>query len=134
MMNVNESNNPYELEFERRYGNISTYHWFGDGYMVVGFSEGYMVLISTHMKEIGAEIFSTRVFNAPLDDICICEKAGKLAAKGDDMIKIFSTNTWTELKTERIVIPPNAGKSIRMNWTSDGQIITLSTAGGFVYN
>ncbi len=44
------------------YGNISSYKWFGDGNMMLGFSAGFFVVISTHLKEIGQELFSQKFF------------------------------------------------------------------------
>ena len=43
---------PDELMFEKKYGNIVDYSVFGDGYLVIGFSDGYVAHISTHKKEI----------------------------------------------------------------------------------
>lgn len=43
---------PDELMFENKYGKIIDYSIFGDGYLVIGFSEGYVAHISTHKKEI----------------------------------------------------------------------------------
>jgi WD repeat-containing protein 19 len=45
--------NPVELAFQGRYGDIVSYHWFGDGYIMLAFSHGHVVSISTHMEEIG---------------------------------------------------------------------------------
>jgi WD repeat-containing protein 19 len=39
-----------ELMFEDKYGKIIDYHFFGDGYIIVGFSEGYYCHVSTHAK------------------------------------------------------------------------------------
>ncbi len=48
----------WECGVQPRYGSIVKYQWFGDGYMMIGFSNGYVVVISTHMKEIVEELFS----------------------------------------------------------------------------
>lgn len=52
--------------FESKYGKIVDYQFYGDGYIVVGFGEGYYCHVSTHEKEMKDEIKSERVFNAPL--------------------------------------------------------------------
>jgi WD repeat-containing protein 19 len=38
------------LAFQSQYGDIMAHAWFGDGYMLVAFSEGYLVAISTLMQ------------------------------------------------------------------------------------
>jgi len=43
---------PLELMFESKYGKIVDYQFFGDGYILIGFSEGYYCHVSTHVKEM----------------------------------------------------------------------------------
>ena len=57
LFNLYDPENPIELAFQSRYGSIIAYNWFGDGYILIGFSQGFFVVISTHMKEIGQELF-----------------------------------------------------------------------------
>jgi len=52
---------PLELVFEAKYGKIVDYSLFGDGYIVVGFSEGWVAHISTHIKEI--RIYKNKIIN-----------------------------------------------------------------------
>ena len=63
LFNLYDPENPIELAFQSRYGSIMAYNWFGDGYILIGFSQGFFVVISTHMKEIGQELFQvTSIF------------------------------------------------------------------------
>ena len=57
LFNLYDPENPIELAFQTRYGSIVAYNWFGDGYILLGFNAGFFVVISTHMKEIGQELF-----------------------------------------------------------------------------
>jgi len=52
MLEIGSKKNPLELAFEQKYGRIVDYNFYGDGYVVVGFSEGYVSHISTHLQEI----------------------------------------------------------------------------------
>ena len=47
----NFSNKGFTLVFEDKYGKIVDYKPFGDGYIAIGFSEGFICHISTYLKE-----------------------------------------------------------------------------------
>lgn len=49
---ASDRSSPLELMFESKYGKIIDYQYYGDGYIVVGFTEGYYCHVSTHDKEI----------------------------------------------------------------------------------
>lgn len=40
LFNLYDPENPIELAFQTRYGTIIAYNWFGDGYILIGFSQG----------------------------------------------------------------------------------------------
>lgn len=42
---------PDEFVFENKYGKIIDYTIFNDGYLVIGFSEGYVVKVSIPIKD-----------------------------------------------------------------------------------
>lgn len=79
-----DPDNPFELAFQQHYGTIVTYQWYGDGYILIGFSAGYFVSISTHIKEVGQELFQVRDHKNVLNHVTVCPIGGKAASCGDN--------------------------------------------------
>ena len=52
----NQKKKPIELAMDKEYGNIVTYEWFGDGYIAIGFTKGYISIVSSHMDEVKNEV------------------------------------------------------------------------------
>ena len=133
MFEINADKQPLELVFENKYGKIVDYSLFGDGYVVVGFTEGWVAHISTHLKELKEEVSSERIFQITLDAICTNDVLYKLACAGENMIKFFNLTTWKEIKSERIELPKNAGKVSKLQWVSNGQVLVVTTQNGHLY-
>ena len=81
-----------------RYGSIVKYQWFGDGYMMIGFSNGFVVVISTHMKEIVEELFSGKFHKDRLDDVAFSESMQRAATSGGNIIKLIDVKGWKEVR------------------------------------
>ncbi|KAL8576385.1 hypothetical protein ACOMHN_048952 [Nucella lapillus] len=129
--NMDDPENPIELSFQQRYGSIVSYEWFGDGYILIGFANGYFIVISTHMKEIGQELFQARNHKNRLNDIAISISLGKAASAGDNCIKIHDL---TEFKDMYAIITLDDERTLdRMAWSDDGQLLAVSTPKGSLH-
>ncbi|PIO34689.1 hypothetical protein AB205_0127680, partial [Aquarana catesbeiana] len=84
LFNLNDPDNPIELAFQQRYGAIVAHKWYGDGYIMIGFSLGFFVVISTHMSEIGQELFQASNHKDNLTSIAISQSLNKAASCGDN--------------------------------------------------
>uniref|UniRef100_A0A6I8R870 WD repeat-containing protein 19 n=1 Tax=Xenopus tropicalis TaxID=8364 RepID=A0A6I8R870_XENTR len=129
LFNLNDPDNPIELAFQPRYGNIVSHKWYGDGYIMIGFSHGFFVVISTHMREIGQELFQAHNHKDSLTSIAISQSLGKAASCGDNVIKIHDL---TELKEMYAIINlDDETKGLdTLSWTDDGQLLAVSTQRG----
>ncbi|XP_059172519.1 WD repeat-containing protein 19-like [Physella acuta] len=128
LFNINDPDNPIELAFQQKYGSIIAYKWFGDGYILIGFSQGYFVVISTHLKEIGQECFQARNHKNNLTSIAISTALGKAASCGDNCIKIHDLS---DLKEMYAIITLDEEKSLdKIAWSDDGQLLAVSTPRG----
>ncbi|KAF3825268.1 hypothetical protein GH733_005902 [Mirounga leonina] len=132
LYNLNEPDSPIDLEFQQHYGNIVCYSWYGDGYIMIGFSRGVFVVISTHIREIGQEIFQARDHKDSLTSIAVSQTLNKAATCGDNCIKIHDL---AEVKDMYAIInldDENKGLGT-LSWTDDGQLLALSTQRGSLH-
>ncbi|XP_069600695.1 WD repeat-containing protein 19 [Ranitomeya imitator] len=129
LFNLNDPDNPIELAFQPRYGSIVSHRWYGDGYIMIGFSLGFFVVISTHMSEIGQELFQASNHKDNLTSIAISQSLNKAASCGDNSIKIHDL---TELKEMYAIITlDDETKGLdKLSWTDDGQLLAVSTQRG----
>nr|XP_053654166.1 WD repeat-containing protein 19-like [Cherax quadricarinatus] len=131
LYNLNDPENPIELAFQSRYGNIVSYKWYGDGYILLGFSGGYFVVISTHLKEIGQELFQAKNHRDVLNDIAISTTLSKAASCGDNVIKIHELS---DLKETFAVITLDDERGLEfLEWSDDGQLLAVATPSGNIH-
>ncbi|XP_072526408.1 WD repeat-containing protein 19 [Salminus brasiliensis] len=132
LFNLNDPDNPIELAFQQRYGNIISYRWYGDGYIMIGFSHGYFVVISTHIREIGQELFQAHNHKDSLTSISISQALNKAASCGDNCVKIHDLTDLKEM--DAIVTLEEETKGLdQICWTDDGQLLAISSQQGSLH-
>ncbi|NWY13192.1 WDR19 protein, partial [Aphelocoma coerulescens] len=132
LFNLNDPDNPIDLKFQQPYGNIVTYKWYGDGYIMIGFSQGCFVVISTHIREIGQEVFQAHNHKDNLSSIAISQSLNKAASCGDNCIKIHDLTDMREMYAIINLDDENKGVD-QMAWTDDGQLLAVSTRKGSLH-
>lgn len=132
LWNSAEPENPIELEFQARYGEIVSYEWFGDKKVLIGFSSGYFIVVSTHMEHIGQELFQAKNHRNKLNDVCASITLNKAASCGDAKVQIHDLSDPTDIYG-MIELEDDRGMLDRMDWSDDGQLLTISTQMGIVY-
>ncbi|XP_029905954.1 WD repeat-containing protein 19 [Myripristis murdjan] len=132
LFNLSDPENPIELAFQSRYGNIVSYCWYGDGYILIGFSHGYFVVISTHIREIGQELYQAHNHKDSLNSVAISPALNKAASCGDNCIKIHELSELKDISN--IVHLDDETKGLdQLSWTDDGQLLAVSTQRGTVH-
>ncbi|KAK3285957.1 hypothetical protein CYMTET_6459 [Cymbomonas tetramitiformis] len=130
-----DRDNPIELAFQERYGNIQCHRWFGEGYILIGFQSGFVVVISTHNKEMSEEVHSARYHKDVLSDVAYCGALDRAATCGGNLIKIIDMvgQECNEIKSDSIEFESNVVLD-KLQWTQDGQVLSVSTQGGDVHS
>ena len=133
--NVQQKDHVVELAFNPKYGNIVTFQWYGDGYIVLGFSAGFVTVVSTHKSEIGTELSGFRAHRETLVDLTTNKNINKGATVGDNAVRIFDLDDYqlTEQKSEKYDLDAEFGALSTVSWSEDGQILLVATKNGNVY-
>ncbi|XP_030305507.1 WD repeat-containing protein 19 [Calypte anna] len=132
LFDLNDPDNPIDVTFQQIYGNIVTYRWYGDGYIMIGFSRGCFVVISTHRSEIGQEIFQAHNHKNNLSSIAISQSLNKAASCGDNCIKIHELSDLQEMYAI-IHLDDESKGMLTISWTDDGQLLAVSTRRGSLH-
>lgn len=98
---------------------------YGDGYILVGFEAGFFIAISTHIKEVGQELFQVKNHRDSLTDIALSQAVGKVATCGDNTIKVHSLQNLEETETLISVTSENGVRNIE--WSTDGTMLAVVT-------
>lgn len=100
LYNLDDPDNALELAFQQHYGHIVAFEWFRHGYILVGFSLGYLVVISTHLAQIAQEQFMRQYHKRELRDVAHCPARQQMVTCGDNSIKVVDMNDWKPRHTE----------------------------------
>ena len=125
---------PVELAFCESYGTIVAHHWFGNDFLVLGFSRGYVVVVPS--ADLGEEL-NSHDFHSALYGIAFSPVMNLVATIGDGGVKIIDVAAFKELESEAIYRGTNRSSEHRprdIAWSPDGSILTVSTQSGTVYN
>ncbi|GAQ81709.1 hypothetical protein KFL_000880240 [Klebsormidium nitens] len=122
---------PLELAFQDVYGQILCHRWFGDGYVLLGFSTGHIVIVSTHTKELSEEVHSAKILKDGVSDVAYCAALDRVATCGGNTVKFVDLRglEFKEIKSDQLTLDAGA-KCARVQWTRDGQVLTVATKDG----
>eukprot|EP00899_Mesostigma_viride_P009995 jgi/Mesvir1/18998/Mv18958-RA.1 len=125
---------PIEMAFQEKYGKVQCHQWFGDGYILLGFQSGYIVIISTHSVEMSEEVFSKKIHQTELTHLAYSSALDRAASCGGNQLKVLDVagHKCKEMHNDSVNFPPGTRLN-RVEWTGDGQVLSCSTAEGGVH-
>eukprot|EP00475_Leptophrys_vorax_P037353 TRINITY_DN64238_c0_g2_i1.p1 TRINITY_DN64238_c0_g2~~TRINITY_DN64238_c0_g2_i1.p1 ORF type:complete len:507 (-),score=116.28 TRINITY_DN64238_c0_g2_i1:689-2209(-) len=131
LYNLNDPENALELAFQSKYGNIVSFQWFKDAFMMLGFSLGYFVVISTNLSEIGREQFCAKFHADNLKALSYCPVRQKVATIGESSVKIIDMLDWKE--NQEYQLEKFDGKLESVEWSKKGKLLSVGSRNGTVY-
>ena len=139
---TDDKEDPMELTFAPRdngsgckYGDIVHHEWFDDNLLMIGFTLGHLQVVSTDPRQVGEEKFVGKFHPVNMLTFAYNTHLKRAATTGDDGVRIVDTREFKEIKSDYIS-PEDLedGRVTDLAWSPDGQILTVGTSSGNVYN
>ena len=136
---LDEHEDPVELIFQtadgsNKYGEIIHHEWIGTATLLVGFSLGYLTIVGTESPSLGKEKQCQR-FHSNMTTFSYNSVLKRVAFAGDDGIHVVDVQDFKESKGDFIPIEDlENGRVSGVHWSPDGQILSICTTAGNVYN
>ena len=106
---LDEREDPMELTFAStsvngpcRYGDLLHYEWYNDNMLIIGFSGGWVIVVSTEPSEIGEEKYAVQIHSQKLTTFSYNPHLKKVATAGNDGVRVLDTKDFKEVKNEFI--------------------------------
>ena len=118
---------PIELSMNSKYGNIMDASWANNGSTIlVAFSSGYLVSVSTEASTMGADIYQAKIYKSGMNDVSISRGLRRVATCGDNMIKVQELANLQEFNatfsiSEGQILPE------QLQFSDDGQFLSVLT-------
>ena len=139
---MDEHDDPLELAFAQRengkgckYGEIVSHARLDSGSLIVGFSQGHLQVVSTSPRDIGEEKHSGKFHSSAMNTFAVNKHLKRVASAGRDGVRIVSLRDFKEIKEDFVPREDlENGEVTSLAWSPDGQILTVATVHGNVYN
>lgn len=133
LMQRDENKATLELAFQEHYGLMHRHLWFGDGYIMIGFRQGQVVVVSSMSKELSAEVHSNKLLDV-LSDMAYSPSLGRVAVGGGDMVRVLDVGSaYGEIKSDAIELRSHQNVE-KLGWSADGQVLSVGTDDGNICN
>jgi len=91
--------------------------------------------MSTHQKEVNEELFSQRLHPATMSAFAMSPLLRRAVVAAGNAVKVVDlADDIRELPDDGFVVQEERGNLRQMDWTADGQVLTVASDTGVVYN
>ena len=133
--------NSVELTYQPNHGPIVGYEWSSSSCIAVGFESGFISVDAVNVRDNRSEgVYSCRLFPGGLSALAVSPLLSRAAAVSGNTLKVIQLGQGTdaasykELGDEELTVNTGGASLSKLEWTADGQILTIASDGGVVYN